>query len=265
MKIFLKSFLLSLVIITTSNGMLKSLDNAYRLTKSVTLFFPSLAWNSFKYGSAFNFNIIINNENNNKIDIKLDQQGNIISIHDGKITPLVLGSIPRNQANIEQLQKKFNLKPTDNIGIYTLNRDFELNWAGLSKLINKNKTLKLFKYPTTDYSATSFIDLLRVVRDLDNRDLQNESIAYVHCKAGCARSPAAIAAYLLNVFNKANIDVTVKQIENYLKSLRPQVDMNNEQIKALNNFKNKLKEAGNLQNLINLNKIELEERDKEII
>ena len=194
-----------------------------------------------------------------------DKFGNIIKINDGKKTPLILGSIPRNQNDIDKLKSSYNLSKQDEISIFTLNRQFECDWSGLSKLSMQDKTLNFSRYPTTDYSAPLFIDLIRAVRDLENRDDCNHGLAYVHCKAGRGRSATGVAAYLINVLHKVNINTSPKQIEAYLQLHRPQVRLNDDHNAALINFELALKKAGSFEELYTLNKNATEKRDEEIL
>lgn len=232
----------------------------YKLAKSVAFFHVSILYNKLRYGNAFSFNQIAGDISEktilhkNGISIEQDMHGNIINVHDGKKTPLVLSSIPRNEANITTLKNAFTIADQDKIGLYTLNRQFECDWSGLSKLVRDNKNIQQFNYPTTDYGAPSFINLLRAVYDIDHRDEYGYKVACVHCKAGRGRSAVTIAAYLAHVFNKAGIEVIEEQIINYIKLCRPQISLNYEHRTALSVFIKALREAGSFDALYSLHK-----------
>ncbi len=249
-----------------------TLKDYYNLGKSAALFHVSIFCNYFWYGSAFSFNQIagdrVSGIPKNKFVIVYDKKtGALIKINDGKKTPLILGGIPRKQKHIESLNDLKTQERKD-LGIFSLNRAFERNWAGLTKLCH-GKSIKLFKYPTTDYSAPSLVDLLRAVRDLDNRDSSDIGLAYVQCKAGRGRSAVATGAYLLHICyaveckTKQEFKVTSKDIEAYLISRRPQVRFNSAHKAALANFHEELKKAGNFENLLIKYKPEIEKRDAE--
>lgn len=244
----------------------EALYQGYCLAKSAAFFHVSGWYNAIKYGSVFNYQEItgtpLQSAYQDDICVARDNAGNITHMHDGKKTPLVLGSIPRSREHIECLKKDFS--GNGNVGIYALNRDFERNWAGETELANNNDDVYLFTYPTTDYNAPSFIDLLRAVRDLDNRDSYGHSVAYVHCKAGRGRSAVTIAAYLSHVLQKTDSSATPSQIESYLQKCRPQVKLNSEHNQALTEFQTALEQAGSLENLCDLHADAMAERDTQL-
>lgn len=239
----------------------------YKLAKSVLLFHVSIAYNGIVYGTSFSFHRIASDdadvESKNGIKVAFDKQGEIEAIHDGKKTPLLLGSIPRHQRHIDLCKEQFLVPTEAKIGIYTLNREFECNWAGLNDLVKNKAAIDQFKYPTTDFGAPLFIDLLRAVRDLEHRDEYNHGLAYVHCKAGRGRSAVTVAAYLAHVLNKAGLTMDGKKIKTYLKSKRSQVSLNAEHRAALEFFIRQLQNAGSFEGLYSIHKEAIEKRDKE--
>lgn len=231
-------------------------------------FHISRYYNKIRYGSDFNFNQMAGDpidqdskltHRNDEINITRDQTGKILAIHDGKNTPLMLGSIPATQNHIH------HLNPQDHrVGIFTLNEPWECNATGLSHLTKNNAQITQFHYPTADFSAPSFIDLIRAVRDLENRDTNNLQVSLVHCKAGRGRSATVIACYIAHVIHKAHIETTPEKIEAYIVARRPQVRLDHGQKEALSFFYSKLKEAGNFNNLYRLHRDTIERRDQEI-
>ena len=240
------------------------MNEYYKLAKSALGFHFSIYLNVYWYGSAFSFNPIMVNgcAPAQEVCVCVGNDGKIMAVHDGKKVPLVLGSIPRYKENIDAIKKHANLSENDKIGLYTLNRNFEKNWAGLTEL-EKTEPIISHKYPTTDFGAPTFIDLVRAVRDLEKRDETEEKIAYVHCKAGRGRSAVTVAAYLMHVCNKAGIAVTPAHIEEYLKIKRDQVQLNAEHRETLEKFARELKESGNFDALYARHKAEAEKRDQE--
>lgn len=235
---------------------LVSVDN-YNLLKSASFFHVSLWYNGLVYGDSFSFHQIAGD---NTPSIERGPNGAILAFNDGKKTPLVLGSIPRNAGHIERIKTKFNLSADAIIDVHTLNRDFERRWSGLTDLLQKNKYLRLFKYPTTDFSAPSFIDLVRIVQDIRERDTRDSNVTYVHCKAGRGRSAVALATYMLSDLNDKQIEATGQQIEDYLRLHRSQVKFNAAHKAAFDDFEQKLKAAGSFKALYAIHKIDAQKR-----
>lgn len=242
-------------------------NETYKVIKSAASFHVSILYNHLKYGNSFTFNQIAGDEIVAKgAGIERDAQGNIIKFNDGKKIPLILGSIPRHEEHIKQLRDALKLSENAPVALFTLNRHFERDWSGLTSLMQRDASIRMYEYPTTDYSAPSMVDLVRAVRDLDNRDCQNEQVAYVHCKAGRGRSAAVIVAYLLQVaHDKINEDISIESIEAYLKSARPQVSLNPDHRAALQAFKFDLTLTGSLAALIEKYKAEIQVRDAQFL
>ena len=240
----------------------------YKLVKSIALLPLYIAANKLGIACAFSYNPVLakcgaTNNKENALCVCLGEAGRIMAVHDGKKVPLLLGSIPRYKENLAEIKKHVNLSEQDKIGLYTLNRAFERNWAGLTEL-EKTEPIISHKYPTTDFGAPKFIDLVRAVRDLDKRDETEEKIAYVHCKAGRGRSAVTVDAYLMHVCNKAGIAATPAHIEEYLKAQRNQVQLNAEHHEILEKFAHELKESGNFEALYARHKADAEKRDQEL-
>jgi hypothetical protein len=260
--------------------MITSAKKILRLAGSAIAFWPSRWYNKIWYGRLFTFNRIAGEKivhqeasiSKNLRTFKVGaisfqiHEGKLVGMNDGKKTPLVLGSIPCTPKHIALLRRTYALNATDSIAIHTLNRTFERDWAGLSDLQAQDSSLRVIQYPTIDYGAPSFINVLRAVRNLENRDSGKEKLALVHCKAGRGRSATVIAAYLIHLFHQVpaealqGLDV-IALIEDYLKLIRPQVSLNADHKKALRNFSVRLKAAGSLQNLIEQHKHALAARD----
>lgn len=241
---------------------------SYKILKSISIFHISILYNSIKYGSSFTFNQIADDQFDQKSDIlqiESDKNGNIIKLNDGKKTPLFIGSIIRKKDQLDKLRKIFTTNQDNKIGVYSLNLKFERDWSGLTYLLNNTNQIEFYKYPTVDFCSPSFIDILRIIRDINNRDSKNQILAYVHCKAGRGRSAVSIIAYLMFLLNNAGIKKDINQIEYYLKLKRFQIKLNSEHKIGLQNFQSKLNDAGSLKILLQKYKNEIEYRDKEIL
>lgn len=199
-------------------------------------------------------------------NVIIDSSGVIKAVNDGKITPLMLGSIPSKSFHIDQLKNSGDgfFNPHASVGLFTLNEGWECKKAGLSKLVKKDKQIEQRTYPTKDMTAPSFIDLLRAVRDLEKRDAHNHQVVLVHCKAGRGRSATVVAAYLLHVIHKSGKATTLNQVEAYLVTHRKQVRLHEVQKKAVEYFYGQLKQAGGLDNLCKKHKVAITQRDQEL-
>lgn len=232
------------------------------LIRNRPMFYIGRYYTALRAGIDFTYNKIIGSSE----DVLVDQDilGAIRVIYDGKLTPLILGSIPSKQRHIDQLQKSCgDMSGQKLIGIFTLNEAWECRAAGLSELVKDNKEVVQYQYPTQDMTAPKFIDLLRAVRDLEDRDRYGLSVVLVHCKAGRGRSATVVAAYLAYVVHKAGRTATVEQIEAYIVDRRPQVRLSKSQKNAVIQFCDELKKAGTLENLCEKYKAEIRQRQLE--
>ena len=125
-----------------------------------------------------------------------DGNGNLIALHDGRQKPLVLGSMPRTSGYLHQLRQTFQLSEDNRVGIYSLNRSFELAMTGAAATIEQDERVTLLMHPTTDECAPSLPDTLRLVRNLLARDAGEYDLSYVQCLAGRGRSATIVAAYI---------------------------------------------------------------------
>jgi hypothetical protein len=253
----LGTFMLTCTAPTHGGAFSRKVKKWSAIARSATTFHLTSYVNARKHGE-FNFTQIANEP-----ETRVTDQG-IIGINDGKKTPLLLGTIPRKKKHIKTLRSLFHLNTSNGIGIFAFNRPFECKWAGLCKLAKKDRTLTVFKYPTIDYTPPTFIDLIRTVRDLENRDTHPAKLAYVHCKGGKGRSATGVAAYLLHTLHKAGIEVTLEQIQQYLKARRPQVDIIKRGRPVLSQFATELKQAGTFENLYAKYKNEVDQREQHV-
>lgn len=242
-----------------------------KLMRTKAGFYISSRFNKMRYGADFTFNQIagdpVNHDaslSNEGIFVNYDESGALRAINDGKKTPLVLTSIPKKEDHIAQLHKSFGGKGNESIEIATFNEPWECDVSGLTDLVNNNKAITQHRYPTPDFSAPSLIDLIRMVRDIENRDAQKCNVAAIHCKAGRGRSATGSGAYLIHVLHKAHKDATPEQVEAYLVAHRPQVNLTGDQKKALGNFMQALKTAGSFEKLCQQHQDEILLRDQEM-
>ncbi len=202
----------------------------------------------------------------NKICIQYDHNGNLITIHDGYQTPLMLGSIPTKKEHIDRLKSasQSNFTSNQKVGIFSLNKFWECKTSGLFKLVQNGKDIDHYRYSTIDMQAPSLIDIIRAVHDLKNRDTFGHSVSLIHCKAGRGRSATIAGAYLMEIMHTAGLKTTPDEIENYLCSHRAQVGLNSLQKKALNDFWQALKQAGSFDILYKQHESEILKRNQEM-
>jgi hypothetical protein len=234
-------------------------------------FTVSRYYNQYMYGADFTFNRIAGDplQEDACVDgilLRQDPTG-IKAINDGKKTPLFLGGIPDHEMHITRLKDAFPHEVPDArpIGIFTMNEPWECDAAGLTQLIKDHRDqLVQFHYPSPDYAAPAFIDLLRGARDLEHRDEFGHQLAFVHCKAGRGRSATLIAAYLVHTIYKINPVMSLEHVEDYIRSCRPQVKLGEHQKAALQEFYERLQSAGSFENLCRQNQEQIEQRDLEV-
>lgn len=226
--------------------------------------------NQLKNKSDFTFHklasdIIDGQDQQSSFSINYDATGkNIIALHDGKKTPLILSSIPYKTEHISRITATHQLKTQAKIGVFTLNDTWEYPTSGLDKLIEQNTNLTQYRYPTEDYTAPLFIDIVRAVYDLQHRDEHKLDAAIVHCKAGRGRSATMIAAYLLAIAHQNNVETDLQQITAYMKLRRPTVALKPKQQAAVNHFYDELKKTGNLDTLYEKYSQAIQQRESEI-
>lgn len=212
-----------------------------------------------KHGTSFSFNRMASDQiqrnlitnSNHEICVQYDASGNICTIHDGKTTPLFLGSIPTKQSHLNRLRTYVlpDYKSNQTIGIFSLNEYWECKTSGLFELIKHNPDIDHHFYPTPDYQAPSFVDILRAVNDLENRDNLGHQICLVHCKAGRGRSATILGAYVMHILHKAQLNTTTTEVERYLRTHRPQVHLEEVQKNALDHFYRELQNADTFEKL----------------
>lgn len=202
----------------------------------------------------------------NNICIQWDQSDKIVTIHDGKQTPLIFGSIPTKPQHLDRLKTSFqsNARSGKKIGIYSLNKCWECQTSGLFNLIQNNPETQHYRYPTADMYAPSFIDILRAVNDLENRDNCGYYVSLVHCKAGRGRSATIVGAYLMHIMHKMHLHTTPDEIEAYLCAHRPEVHLGVAQKEALHHFWAELQTAKTFDNLYQKYIPAIQQRTQEI-
>ncbi|MBI2498814.1 dual specificity protein phosphatase family protein [Candidatus Woesearchaeota archaeon] len=88
--------------------------------------------------------------------------------------------------------------------------------------------------PTKDQTPPSFNQLLigsKFIKDL----IKNKVKVYIHCEFGHGRSPTLVAAYFISEGKE------VKEAIKIIKNKRPSIHLSKSQIKALENFRKRIK------------------------
>lgn len=200
---------------------------------------------------------VVEQEINNGICIGWNSRDELVFVNDNKKRPLVLGSIPQKEDDIDSICKTHLDKIENHNGsigakpkmcIISMNEKFEQDWSGLTQLLRHNRSIRFHDYPTRDGTAPSLANLVAAVNQLDKRDESLDELVYVHCKAGKGRSACVVAAYIALVIHRMNPNrlcslsstkrrhITVQTIESYLKHKRPVVHLNVEQRKVVEEF-----------------------------
>jgi protein tyrosine/serine phosphatase len=97
---------------------------------------------------------------------------------------------------------------------------------------------------TADFNPVALDDLKEAVESIRKEIQDNHGHVYVHCKAGRGRSATAVICYLLmygNSYHKIYQDLSeVDEVIAYVKSKRPQININKRQYQAIVNFYNQM-------------------------
>lgn len=228
----------------------------YAILRTRPFFHLSRYLSQLKNGSLFTCHQITSNQSKDQneltdeaIYIEYDASGNIQAINDGKKSPLLLGSIPSQESHILKIKETANCPSDGIVEIITMNEQWEIETAGLSKLVKNYQQIKQFNYPTPDFTCPSLKDIIYAVHTLETRNLRHAQACLVHCKAGRSRSATAVAAYLIHIMLKAEQNVSIDEIIAYLTSRRPEVHLGKSQKNMLNLFYQELQKSGSLEAL----------------
>ncbi len=202
----------------------------------------------------------------------------IVGIYDGKKAAFYLGNIPRSSDHFKNIRHHAKLSDDASVGLHTLNHSFEQKYVWLKTSIKNDGHVTQYKYPTTDFTAPSQVDLIRAAFNLYNRDTANEEAVLVHCKAGKGRSGTVTITYYICVyqigtkqyadgtpFTKtfSNAEIIEKMIQ-YGQTKRSVIKINDNQKPALTTFFTNLQQAGHIQTLYIQNQPAIMEREAQI-
>lgn len=215
--------------------------------------------NSFK---GYSFDKIVEAEATGPRVI-FNNDGTIISITDGLHIPIYVSSMPKAARHFRRLRADACLQSDALIGLYTLNTSDEQDSYNLGATIADDGFILPHHYPTIDFTAPSIWNLIQGVRDLSTRNMRQEEITCIHCRAGLGRSVTLAAAYLLYIYSIASkqyLDGTpvsedfdaptiVAMIVEYIKTKRSVAHPNVQQRTAMREFYTALRASGSLENL----------------
>lgn len=193
------------------------------------------------------------------VTVQQDDNGNILAIHDGKKSPLLLGTIIGSKVGLDHLKKQFGVTQ---VTCCSFNREFERNWTGQTQLA-KDKDINLIVCPTIDHCAPSLINNLRCVQAARNRTDDANNAFEIHCKAGKGRSAVGACCYVITTLHEDGMtNFTADHAINYVQRKRPLVSLNPEQRQAVINYHEQLKKAGSFSKLCAQHADEMARRDK---
>jgi hypothetical protein len=288
MKIFKKialGFLIVAIVYSGSALNSFSLRESYYWLKSFTSFHITLWYNKLFLQKNCPFHCILAPYSAIPVaQVIIGPENTILLIADGLRAPIYLGRIIESPDDLINLRLVAGFSNNNQlIAIHTLNRWFEQWFADLPNTIEKDGNVVQYQYSTTDFTPPSLIDLIRGVYNLKERDRRDEKLAYVHCKAGRARSATLIVAYLLYVYTiaqKTNLkhepysleklaeifptdDALIEALIAYVKKQRSVIGLHEAQKKVIKKFYTELKKYGSFDALYEHYADAIHERDAE--
>lgn len=111
----------------------------------------------------------------------------------------------------------------------------EINLTAEKKEIPPDNIQSYIWLPVVDKKSPT-IDQLMIASCLINQAINNKTKIYIHCKNGHGRSPTALTAYYIRYKGKS-----VKEAIDFVTSKRPEIHLEEEQIKGLYLFEERLK------------------------
>jgi protein-tyrosine phosphatase len=140
---------------------------------------------------------------------------------------IYLGMIPLEDT-VDILMKE--CKPTS---VITVLENFELQESSIGKPINKaywkKNGIRNVTIPSPDFQRMELNTLIKSVWYLE-KELINNEIVYIHCKAGVGRSATIVTGYIIK-----HTGLSVNDALNYVKHYR-KIMINDEQIKTLYSY-----------------------------
>jgi hypothetical protein len=247
---------------------------------SAVTFIPTLHANDYIGQGPETFHSMLEpfNPANTAPSITFGPDDEITGIYDGKQAPLYQSNIPRSPDHFKHLREHANLPADAQIGLHTLNHSFEQKYVWLKTSIQNDGYVTQYKYPTTDFTAPSLIDLIRAAFNIYNRDTANEGAVLVHCKAGKGRSGTVTITYYICIYQMGtkqyadgkpftktltNTEIIEKLIR-YGQKKREYIKINDNQKPALTTFFADLQKAGHIQTIYIQNQPAIIERETQL-
>jgi hypothetical protein len=169
-----------------------------------------------------------------------------LALSEQKTTNLYLGALPTIAENNIQQDFINKLKKENITAVLSIVEDFEFdpkfslaNFTGqnfgnhywpISSKVLKHLNIEQKIIKTSDHMPVQLKDIITGVEFI-NQNLLKDKNVYVHCKVGRGRSATIIIAYLMK-YNCLHYIQAMKHV----KSIRTHINLNKEQLKALENY-----------------------------
>ncbi|KPL96770.1 T-complex protein 1 subunit gamma [Sarcoptes scabiei] len=174
------------------------------------------------------YNLILNRINLRKWYHRIDQH-------------VLLGALPMKGKFPTMLIQKENVR-----AVISMNRDFELDFAGMNTQEWNKMGIEFLQLPTKDFGVPSLPNLqkgVQMIESVIDRYRSPDSIVndqkpsiYIHCKAGRTRSSTLVACYLVKTY-----DMTPQEAVIFIREKRSHIDLKKSHIEMIQKYRDSLK------------------------